>query len=150
MIGHPPTANDTAQDIVPILPPNPPPKPPHAKPAAHLVATTIAAIVLHLCLLHQHLVIHFLSVWMRRERLAKADKQLLQRIWIAPWQIVAMEALGQSEGWRRQMGRGSMLGLNVKDRERRGCVKYFVSIFAFLVRSTVITGTSYFAHQYSL
>ncbi len=30
------------------------------------------------------------------------------------------------------------------------CVSYFVSVFAFLVRATMITGTGYFAHQHLL
>jgi len=32
----------------------------------------------------------------------------------------------------------------------RWCVSYFVSVFTFLVRATMITRTGYFAHTYSL
>jgi hypothetical protein len=44
-------------------------------------------------------------------------------------------------------------GAHVKDSTKMRlllCVSYFVSVFTFLVRATVITGTGYFAHQHLL
>ena len=37
-----------------------------------------------------------------------------------------------------------------RQNKMRMCVSYFVSVFTFLVRATMITRTGYFAHTYSL
>jgi hypothetical protein len=90
------------------------------------------------------------AVWIRREGLVKADRQQLRRIWTAPRQIVAMEVLGRGGGWRRRIGKGLPMLAHVKAAKIRLCESYFVSVFTFLVRATVITGTGYFAHEYLL
>ena len=40
--------------------------------------------------------------------------------------------------------------LILRQQKMRLCVSYFVSVFTFLVRATMITRTGYFAHIYSL
>ncbi len=61
---------------------------------------------------------------------------------------------GRGAGAGRRMvetdGKGRV---HVKDSKKMRlllCVTYFVSVFTFLVRATVITGTGYFAHKNSL
>ena len=49
-------------------------------------------------------------------------------------------------GWE-----GAAHANSYKDSKKmRLCVSYFVSVFTFLVRATMITRTGYFAHTYSL
>ncbi len=56
-------------------------------------------------------------------------------------------------GARRRVVEMDGKGAHVKDSRKMRlllCVSYFVSVFTFLVRATVITGTGYFVHQHSL
>jgi hypothetical protein len=59
---------------------------------------------------------------------------------------------GAGAGWRmvETDGKGGAHVKNSKTMRLLLCVSNFVSVFTFLVRAGVITGTGYFAHQHSL
>ena len=47
-------------------------------------------------------------------------------------------------------GKGLLMLTHKDSKKMRLCVSYFVSVFTFLVRATMITRTGYFTHTYSL
>ena len=56
-------------------------------------------------------------------------------------------------GAGRRMAEADGKGLLINSYKRQNkmlCVSYFVSVFTFLVRATVITRTGYFTHKYLL
>ena len=58
---------------------------------------------------------------------------------------------GTGAGRRMAEADGKGLLINsYKRQNERLCVSYFVSVFLFLVRATMITRTGYFEHTYSL